>query len=151
MYRTELLPVCWRNDCPYERLNGVLGSFHTNCCDISLQVMRKFQQINEYGIHYWPEEHKNEFAPFLSGCQYSRGSLAPISFQSTLSDDCLPLPPLREYAFPLHVKLQLTETLKKLKFFPSEFNFEIISLYQKCRSIKVGHYILGLKVSRLLL
>ena len=28
---------------PYERLNGVLGSFHTNCRDISLQVMRKFQ------------------------------------------------------------------------------------------------------------
>ena len=51
-------------------------------------------------LHYWPEEHKNEFAPLLSGCQYSKGSLAPISFTSTLSDDCLPLPPLREHALP---------------------------------------------------
>lgn len=35
---------------PYERLNGILGSYHTNCHDISLQLMRRFTSSMFHGI-----------------------------------------------------------------------------------------------------
>lgn len=41
---------------PFERMNGILGSFHTNSRDVSLQLMRRFLQVNEYSIHQWPNE-----------------------------------------------------------------------------------------------
>lgn len=32
------------------RMNGILVAFHTNCRDVSLQLMRRFVQVAEYGI-----------------------------------------------------------------------------------------------------
>lgn len=44
----------------FERLNGILGSYHTNCHDISLQLMRRFTSVTFYSIHNWPVEYKEE-------------------------------------------------------------------------------------------
>ena len=44
----------------FERLNGVLGSYHTNCHDISLQLMRRFVSTTEHGVHNWPNEFKDQ-------------------------------------------------------------------------------------------
>ncbi len=43
----------------FERLNGILGSYHTNCSKISLQLMRKFTSSVRLGGHHllvgeWP-------------------------------------------------------------------------------------------------
>lgn len=38
----------------FERLNGVLGSYHTNGRDISLQLMRHFTSSANHGVHNWP-------------------------------------------------------------------------------------------------
>ena len=38
----------------FERLNGVLGSYHTNCKNISLQLMRRFMSGQYYGAENWP-------------------------------------------------------------------------------------------------
>ena len=46
----------------FERMNGILGAFHTNCHDVSLQLMRRFTQVNEYGCYYWPLEYRDEFS-----------------------------------------------------------------------------------------
>ena len=63
----------------FERLNGILGSFHTNCKDASIQPIRKFLQLSDYGVEYWPVEYRDEFAPLIPGCHYCKGSLMPHS------------------------------------------------------------------------
>ena len=47
-------------------MNGILGAFHTNCHDVSLQLMRRFVQVAEYGNSKWPKDYVTEFAPLIA-------------------------------------------------------------------------------------
>lgn len=54
----------------FERLNGILGSFHTNNRDISAQVMRCFANHHKYMSHHhkymshtWPTEFQDKLVP----------------------------------------------------------------------------------------
>ena len=38
----------------FERLNGILGSYHTNCHDVSLQLMRRYTSGQSVATHNWP-------------------------------------------------------------------------------------------------
>ena len=42
---------------PLERLNGILGAYHTNCHDITLQLMGRFTSSLYNGTHNWPDKH----------------------------------------------------------------------------------------------
>lgn len=91
------LSSCLRDFGPiaFECLNGVLGSFHTNSRDITLQLMRHFLRISEYGIQNWPQEYKSDFSPLIEKC---KGSLKHGSFEEALSDvtSMQPVPPMHE-------------------------------------------------------
>ena len=41
----------------FERLNGILGSYHTNSRNISLQLMRRFLDSKKYAPCNWPERN----------------------------------------------------------------------------------------------
>lgn len=71
----------------FERLNGVLGSYHTNCHDISLQLMRRFIVNHEYGVSNWPEEYRDEFDPLLSKFHYNKGSLSPEPLSDSIQSN----------------------------------------------------------------
>lgn len=130
-------------------MNGILGAFHTNCRDVTLQLMRRFMQINEYGLNYWPEEYRDEFAPLIADFRYCKGSLMPTPLECTLScEKCTPLPPLHEHAFSSYLKSSILSSLSHLKYFPSDCTIEILSLYQKCKSVKLGRFTLGSESSR---
>ena len=89
----------------FERLNGILGSFHTNCHDVSLQLMRRFLNVSQnYGVDFWPKEYRAEFGPLLSNWQYSKGSL--MADLDSTTHVCNPLPPLNEYMLYPHKKSQ---------------------------------------------
>lgn len=125
-------------------MNGILGAFHTNCRDVSLQLMRRFMQVNEYGINQWPEEYREEFQPLISDCRYCKGSLMSVALESTLvSDTCNPLPPLHECAFSSHINSEIVVTLRNLNYFTSDSTLKVLSLYQKCKAIKFGQFVLG--------
>ena len=131
----------------FERLNGTLGSFRTNCRDVSLQLMRKFLNVSQYyGIEFWPNEYCADFAPLLSNWQYSKGSLMagldPTSCEST----CTPFPPVCESAFSMETKTKLKTALSTL--IVSECHIDIISLYESCKALKVGDRVFGSKASR---
>ena len=59
----------------YERLNGVLGSYHTNHHHISAQFMRRFLDSKVYAPSRWPEDFVDDFLPLLKKFQYHKGSL----------------------------------------------------------------------------
>ena len=55
----------------FERLNGIMESFSTNCRDVSLQLMRRFENIHQNGIAKWPEEFRQDFATLLDKTKYN--------------------------------------------------------------------------------
>ena len=50
----------------FERMNGVLGAYHTNTHHISVQYMRRFLDSKSYAPIYWPSEFAEEYLPVLS-------------------------------------------------------------------------------------
>lgn len=59
----------------YERLNGILGAYHTNNHHVSVQYMRRFLDSKIYSPVYWPEEFAEEYLPLLQRFIYQKGSL----------------------------------------------------------------------------
>ena len=134
----------------FERLNGVLGSYHTNCHDISVQLMRRFRMSHDYGTTNWPEEYKSEFAPLLSQCRYSKGALVSSSLEGFMPNSDQPgevkaLPPVHESTWLPHQKEVLRHTVRGLV---GHDDFFLLSLYQKCKAISVGGTIIGASNSR---
>ena len=132
----------------FERLNGVLGSFHTNCRDISLQLMRRFLDTNEFGIHNWPSDFKDDLSPLIMTCFYNKGSLVQSSLKATLTNvnhlqTVQPMPPLLESALEPHQKLSLTLVVTSTDLVSETEEIEFLTIFQKCAALKVGSYILG--------
>ena len=131
----------------FERMNGILGSYHTNCHNISLQVMRRFLSSDYYSIHNWPAEFKDELSPLLIKHKYKKGSLLSVSLEQCLADPELvkPLPPIHELAWEQHQKQSLSTALIPVI---GHEQFTLLTLYQKSSVLSVGGFILGSTSSR---
>lgn len=134
----------------FERLNGVLGSYHTNCHDIGLQLMRRFLANHQYGVWNWPEEYKDELVPLISQCRYNKGSLMADSLELSLHDSASsglanPLPPVCEFAWLPHQKEALRLVTMELL---GHDNFTILTLFKKCKAISICGFVIGSKNSR---
>ena len=89
-------------------------------------------------------EYRDEFAPLIFGCRYSKWSLMPRSLDAFLKEaSWQPLPPLKEFAFPSYVKSNLVSTLTNLHYFDSEISWDILNLYQTCSAIRFDNFVLG--------
>ena len=128
----------------FERLNGVLGAFHTNNHDISLQLMRLFLRSHEFGIHTISNDYKQDFIPLIEKCVYNKGSLKQTCLQYAVLEDenVLPLPPVHISPFTLEEREDLQNTI--LKFANLDVNqVTVLTSFQKCRSLQVGGFLLG--------
>ena len=96
----------------FERLNGVLGSYHTNCHDISLQLMRRFLLNRGYGCNNWPQEYASDFSSLLSHCPYTKGSLRAA--EECTNQEIEALPPVAECAWLPHEKDALNHICKDM-------------------------------------
>lgn len=133
----------------FERMNGILGSFQTNCHEISVQLMRRFLSIRIYAVHNWPNEFKDEYSVLLDKCVYDKGSLCQSSLndllQIPLSQLIKPLPPVHECAFKPHIKLGALSAVKEIA---EVSQFDILTLFEKSHALKVGRFIVGSRSSR---
>ena len=128
----------------FERLNGILGSYHTNSRNISLQLMRRFLDSKMFAPCNRPEEFRHEFLPVLAQFKYQKGSLQ----QSSLSDGVLEvdgLPPLQENALsPL--ELVVMNQLATSEY-PGE-TLTVLMLYNRCKTITLNGFVIGSQDSR---
>lgn len=135
----------------FERLNGIMESFSTNCRDVSLQLMRRFESVHQSGIAMWPEEFREDFAPLLDKTKYNKGSLMQSFLEFT--DPLIPsakicaLPPLTESSFEPHHFNELRRMFRCSNLLSHE-DYTISPLFSKCTAIKVGDYILSSRKSR---
>ena len=70
----------------YERFNGIMGSYHTNCKNISVQLTRRFLDSKVYAPAKWPTEFNTDFMQLLEKFQYHQGSLMQSTFETELSN-----------------------------------------------------------------
>ena len=131
----------------FERLNGILGSYHTNCHQISLQLMRRFVCNDYYNFHNWPNEYRDRFSPLLCNVTYQKGSLLSSTLEECLANQEFinPLPPIYEIAWELHQKQSISSSLAPLI---GHNNYVVLTLYKKATTLSVGGFILGSTKSR---
>lgn len=128
----------------FERLNGILGSFHTNNHDISLQLMRQFLRSHEFGIHTIANEYREDFLPLIEKCVYNKGSLKQTSLECAVAknENVLPLPPVRVSAFTLDIRESLVSVISECMCIDAA-SITILTLFQKCSSLHVDGFLLG--------
>ena len=84
----------------FERMNGILGSYHVNNHHISIQLTRRYLDSKIYAPMNWPNQYVDEYLPLLHQFRYDKGSLQQDTMETNLSKhtSLSPLPPITEYA-----------------------------------------------------
>ena len=133
----------------FERMNGILGSYHVNNHHISIQFMRKFLDSKIYAPCNWPFEHVDEYLPLLKQFCYQKGSLQQSTIETIITGDVqlsfTPLPPVQEYA--LHPE-ELEDLYQIFNTLLVENSYTILILAQHTKSLLVKDFVIGAKGSR---
>lgn len=119
----------------FERLNGILGSYHTNNRNISVQLMHHFLDNQIYSFCNWPKDHIKDFFPVIEKFKYHKGSLQQTTVETAISAssvlDIEPLPPMKEDSFS-------KEELSLLKKIVAS---DVLMLYKKAGAIKIKKFV----------
>ena len=121
----------------FERMNGVLGSYHTNNHSISIQLARRFLDSKVYAIFKFVDE----YAPLLAKFDNQKGSLKLDQSNSIIQ----PLPPTTELSFTSTQQQQLKSLLEAE--LPST-DFDVLMLHNETKSVLIGEYVYGACGSR---
>ena len=129
----------------YERMNGVLGAFHTNHHHISVQYMHRFLDSKIYSPVYWPTELVDDFLPLLQSSVYNKGSLMQANIESDIvKQQFLLLPPVKEVGLSPDNKKEILPHFEKIL---NGKPFEILTLCGQSHTLGVGNFVLGAKGS----
>ena len=84
----------------FKRMNGKMGSYHTNGHNISLHFARRSFASNIFAPCNWPAEFIGDFYPLRQKFNYRKGALVQESFQTVVAKStqfrCVPFPPVDE-------------------------------------------------------
>lgn len=134
----------------FERMNGVLGSYHTNNRHISVQLARQFLDSKVYAPANWPPEFVQDFFPLLKQCDYHKGSLMHTTLETELAKinpRISPVPPVSEHAFSVLQQQELHALM--VSKVASDVQYNILLLHYQCKAVFIGHeHVLGAEISR---
>ena len=133
---------------PYERLNGILGSYHANSQNISVQLMTRFWDHDLYSTYKWPQDMIDTFYPVVSKCKCNVGSLKQSTLETELSSDFIitPIPPIYEVYEDAFLKEEHQLALNVvLSMFPS---CQVLLLFKVSLAIKVNDLVIGSSLSK---
>ena len=135
---------------PFERYNGILGSYTTNNIKVEVQFMRKFittQAVNEISRACDPQlssllprkkEVITEALTFDDDATLNilRMTTSPLSSFLYIDGKVELLPPLNRSVFPFEMLQQLKAMYQEL--FPSQTVTKISQFYYRCNRVKLG-------------
>ena len=120
----------------FERLSGVMGSYHTNCQNISVQLTCRFLYSVIYAPNNWPQEFASDFLPLLEQFRYSQGSLNLSAEMSTIS----PLLPVKERSLHFQEIADVQVVLNRLY---DVGVYTPLVLYKHATALQVGERVIG--------
>ena len=127
----------------FERMNGIMGSFHTNNRSVSVQLAQRFLDSKEYAPIKWPTEFAVDFAPLLECHRYEQGSLIQVALEPTLQP--IPLPPVCESVWQSY---HIAKVTKVVCDSTGIANVDLHSIYRKSKTIRCGKFVLSGQNSR---
>ena len=119
----------------FERMNGILGSYHTNNCNVSTQLAQRCLDSKLYAVHNWPSEFVEEYS-LLEKFNFSKGSLNVGYLLPTF----VPLPPITEHVFS---SSQIEKLNKQMKTELPLKELDVLLLHLQTKAIMFGDYILA--------
>ena len=128
----------------FERLNGILGSYHVNNQHISIQFTRRFLDSKAYAPSNWPNQYINEYLPLLNSFRYQQGGLQQKTIETEISlfncDNIFSLPSIREYALDQHEKDSICSLLDKTMYVGT---YHLLVLYTPMKALLVQKFVIG--------
>ena len=132
----------------FERMNGVLGSYHTNNHNISLQLANRFLDSRVYSPVNWPAEFSEEYYPVIRTFLYNKGSLMQKTVETEFFFDTAltitALPPIKESSF---MPWELDSLKDSLDGIIDLNTYSILLLHKRVKTLLVGGFVLGAKGS----
>ena len=131
----------------FERMNGVLGSYHTNNRNISVQLAKRFLDSRVYSPINWPAEFTDEYYPVIECFLYKKGSLMQRTVETEFFGNTLnitALPPIKEVSFSSFEIDSLKAGLDGV----IDFNaYSILLIHKRVKALLVGGFVVGAKGS----
>lgn len=131
----------------FERMNGVLGSYHTNNHNISVQLANRFLDSKVYSAINWPSEFSEEYFPVIRNFLYNKGSLMQKTVETEFFDKMLTitaLPPIKECCF---LPFELDSVKEALHRLIDLNTCSILLLHKRVKTLLIGGFVLGAKGS----
>ena len=131
----------------FERLNGILGNYHTNNHDISLQIMRHFAGSDDFCVQNWPSEFRDDFSILLHSHDYDKGSLMFDTLEESLGSSAHieSVPPAQEVALQYYQKETVTTVVSQIV---GHDCCNVRTLFLKCGALMVNTFVIGSVSSR---
>ena len=119
----------------FERMNGILGSYHTNNHNISVQLTCHFLDSKIYAVFNWPTDFAAEYSPILEKFSITKGSL-----KTENNSDVAPLPPFIEKGFTPDDLHSISDVLNAE--LPSD-NYDVMILNYEAKALMIGNTLFG--------
>lgn len=133
----------------FERMNGILGSYHTNNHHVSIQFARRFLDSKLYAPINWPIEYVGEYLPLLNCFDYQKGSLMQATVETEITGcsgvSLIPLPPVCERA--LHQN-ELNELHPIFDGVLEKDSYKVLVLCRQATALHIKNYVIGAQNSR---
>lgn len=133
----------------YERMNGILGSYHVNNHHISIQLTIRFLYSKAYAPSRWPKKYADEYLPFINNFTYEKGCLQQKTVEpeisTFISDNIVALPPLQEYALDQHEQEAMYLLYDSLL---QSCTYRILVLSRRAKALLVQNVIIGAEGTR---
>ena len=125
---------CWCFS--FERLNEILGSYHTNNHHISVQLMRGFLESKLYAPDNWPSDFVEEYLTLLKGFDYNKGSLMQTSLKSDPStDDTMDISPLPSVSECVFLPFELDDLQRLVNSGVDGSPYQVYLLHRRCNAV----------------
>ena len=129
----------------FERMNGILGSYHTNNRNISIQLANRFLDSKAYAPSKWPAEFRGEYLPLLERFLYSKGSLMQRTVETEFSSGFVTaLPPLKESSFQSWECESLKSIFDTCTVLQPN-SYDVLILHKRAKALLVGQFVFGAK------
>ena len=129
----------------FERLNGILGSYHVNNRNISIQIANRFLYGKAHAPTNWPAEFRQEYLPMIERFSYNKGSLTQINIVIHATCSVTALPPVTESSFMMWECDDLKPNFNTIL---EPDSFDILILHKRARALVVGQFVIGAKKTK---
>ena len=125
-----------------------MGSYHTNCRNISVQLTHRFIDSKTYARNKWPSEFITDFLPLLEQFRYQQGSLMQNTPETNSKDGVSPLAPVHECIWlPEEIQV-LTHVIRDINCLDDSAKVHVCMVTKRAKAVICNGFLISCTTSR---